>query len=85
EYSDDCRGKRLTPKALCKGDDIVHPLWKHEDKCNPLVVGSSPTPGANEKQVPSGTCFSFVFRGGARTGGGRGTGVCACKYMLKKR
>jgi len=33
--------------SFSKDDDIVHPLWKHRDKCNQLVVGSNPTLGAN--------------------------------------
>ncbi len=30
-------------------DDIVHPPWEHEDKCNAMVVGSNPTRGAKIK------------------------------------
>ena len=39
------------PEAPCihkrMDDDIVHPFRKLLDKCNQLVVGSNPTPGAN--------------------------------------
>jgi len=31
-----------------EGDDIVHASWKHGDKCNEKVVGSSPTIGAQK-------------------------------------
>ena len=40
------RWKRLAPKALCYGDDIVHAVEKSMDKCNQWVVGPSPTRGA---------------------------------------
>ena len=36
-------GKRLAPRT---GDDIVHPFWKHKERCKALVAGSSPAPGA---------------------------------------
>src|SRR5690348_7827900 len=39
--------KHLAPRT---GDDIVHPLWKHRDTCNELVVGSNPTRGADLKR-----------------------------------
>lgn len=39
------------------GDDIVHPFRKLWDKCNQLVVGSSPTRGAN-KNILAGV---FLF------------------------
>jgi len=36
--------KRLA--SMVMDDDIVHPIKKLVDKCNQLVVGSNPTPGA---------------------------------------
>jgi len=38
--------KRLA--SIIMDDDIVHPIKKLVDKCNQLVVGSNPTPGANK-------------------------------------
>lgn len=34
--------------SVLRDDDIVHPLRKLKDTCNPLVVGSIPTPGATK-------------------------------------
>ena len=39
--------KRLA--SVLADDDIVHPIRKLLDKCNQLVVGSNPTPGASIK------------------------------------
>jgi len=37
-------GSALHPES--QDDDIVHSFWKQKGKCNQLVVGSNPTPGA---------------------------------------
>ena len=39
-------GSALLLWCKSKEDDIVHAIWKQVDKCNQLVVGSNPTPGA---------------------------------------
>lgn len=42
-----------TVEAPCsrqrRDDDIVHAIWKQVDKCNQLVAGSNPAPGAKQK------------------------------------
>jgi len=52
--------KRLAPISM--GDDIVHPIRKLLDKCNQLVVGSNPTPGALEK-TSENSFFLCVYAG----------------------
>ena len=48
-------GKRLA--SVSADDDIVHPIKKLVDKCNQLVVGSNPTPGANKNNANFGVIF----------------------------
>ena len=58
------------PKRIAsffKDDDIVHPIRKLVDKCNQLVVGSNPTPGASQNscslKAPYHTVFLVYIRG----------------------
>jgi len=60
-----CRAE--APRPQYWGDDIVHPFWKQEDKCNAMVVGSSPTRGAS-KNNPI-LCGFFLTNHGVRTFG----------------
>jgi len=54
-------GSASPPAIMQQGDDIVHPFRKLEDKCNQLVVGSNPTPGAKpDKQAQESLFFRNI-------------------------
>lgn len=57
------------------GDDIVHPFWKQEDKCNQLVAGSNPARGANTKKSPKMVLFGIL----------RGSNIEYFELNLKQR
>gem|GEM_PF-2903485 len=55
EYSD--ISSEETPRSSLEDDDIVHPFRKLEDKCNQLVTGSNPVPGARKDDVHTQVCY----------------------------